>query len=112
MKRNESGLNRQKSKVVSPAILIVFAIVVGMTALGCGPARPSGPLRRLHILSVPRPPAADPSHCSNGIVVRDPMEHPGLVKDCETLLLIRDRLNSSLYWSGERPHTVLGGDNS
>ena len=105
MKWNESGLSRLQSKVVSPAILVFLAIAVGMAALGCGPPRPFGPLRRPFVSRSPAPPAADPSHCSNGIAVEDPSAHPGLVEDCETLLLVRDRLagdGRELYWSGQR----------
>ena len=49
--------------------------------------------------------SADPAQCSAGTVILDPMAHPGLVQDCETLLTLRDRLTGSakLNWDSDRP---------
>ncbi len=55
----------------------------------------------------PRPPAmpADPAACAAGVVVQDPPTNPGLVRDCEALLEIRDVLASraELDWTADRP---------
>ena len=53
-----------------------------------------------------RPDSASPvdtSSCSDGFVVPNPGENPGLVQDCETLLTIRDTLagRAELNWSGQ-----------
>ena len=47
---------------------------------------------------------ADPSICSAGVVVPDPLSNPGLVKDCEVLLVIRDTLagDGSLLWNDKQ----------
>ncbi len=60
----------------------------------------------LHPLGVR--PATDPAStagCAAGIAVANPADNPGLVRDCETLLSIRDILAASppLDWSGDRP---------
>ena len=46
---------------------------------------------------------ADVEACSKGVVVRNPEENPGLVKDCRTLLGMRDQLAGSgtLAWSSD-----------
>ena len=55
----------------------------------------------------PRPPAmrADPAACGAGVVVQDPPANPGLVRDCEALLEIRDVLagRAELDWTADRP---------
>ena len=55
-----------------------------------------------HVLET-RPPA-DVAACSDGAVVPDPEENPGLVEDCRVLLGIRDRLSGSatLDWGSDR----------
>ena len=48
----------------------------------------------------------DPRVCSQGDVVPEPEANPGLVRDCETLLLVRDTLVGSgkpLPWDGRTP---------
>ena len=52
------------------------------------------------------PPPAPPSpSCSNGIVVENPQENPGLVGDCKVLLAGRDTLagSATLNWSTALP---------
>ena len=72
------------------AMLVLLMILTASTWLGC--------------VGEPPPPPADPSACSNGIAVPDPLENPGLVEDCETLLLVRDTLavDRRLYWNGQK----------
>ena len=45
------------------------------------------------------------SPCSNGIVVPNPQDHPGLVGDCEVLLAVHEQLEGDLlyyiYWSAD-----------
>ncbi len=60
----------------------------------------------LHPLGVG--PAAEPvstAGCAAGTAVANPADNPGLVRDCETLLSIRDLFAASppLDWSGDRP---------
>ena len=52
----------------------------------------------------PSPEPVDVAGCSNGIAVPSPESHPLLVRDCETLLRMRDSLGSSppLNWSANR----------
>ncbi len=49
--------------------------------------------------------------CSNGIVVPNPQDHPGLVEDCTVLLRVRDTLagRATLNWSVERAITDWDG---
>ena len=51
----------------------------------------------------PRPEPVDTGQCSNGIAVEGPIQRPLLVRDCETLLTLRDSLhaNPPLNWSTE-----------
>ena len=60
-----------------------------------------------------------PDSCSNGVVVRDPGENPGLVSDCEVLLATREFLTwrSQTDWETSVPITnwrgvVVGGSPS
>ena len=50
-------------------------------------------------------PPYDTAQCSNGVVVPNPYGNPGLVRDCETLLRIRDSLGADhpLNWSTDIP---------
>ena len=55
-----------------------------------------------------RSPPADPAACSAGVVVPEPEANPGLVKDCETLLGVRETLEGprgQLNWGADRPIT-------
>ena len=81
--------NRNQRTVLS-SMLVLLTILTASTWLGC--------------VGEPPPPPADPSACSNGIAVPDPLENPGLVEDCETLLLVRDTLavDRRLYWNGQK----------
>ena len=47
----------------------------------------------------------DTAQCSNGVVVPNPDDNPGLVRDCKTLLRIRDSLGADhpLNWSTDIP---------
>ena len=47
----------------------------------------------------------DIAQCSNGVVVPNPDDNPGLVRDCKTLLRIRDSLGADrpLNWSTDIP---------
>ena len=47
----------------------------------------------------------DIAQCSNGVVVPNPYGNPGLVRDCETLLRIRESLGADrpLNWSTDTP---------
>ena len=47
----------------------------------------------------------DTAQCSNGVVVPNPYGNPGLVRDCKTLLRIRDSLGADhpLNWSTDIP---------
>ena len=53
--------------------------------------------------------------CSNGVVVPDPEENPGLVEDCRTLLSVMDTLGGSaslelsLGWGTDRPIAEWSG---
>ena len=51
------------------------------------------------------PPASPSPSCSNGLVVEDPQENPGLVGDCRVLLAGRDTLagSATLNWSTALP---------
>ena len=51
------------------------------------------------------PPVPPPVSCSNGVVVEDPQENPGLVGDCRVLLAGRDTLagSTTLNWSTALP---------
>ncbi len=53
----------------------------------------------------------DVTGCVSGIAVPDPDLNPGLVGDCETLLLIRNRVAgvAGLDWSGYRPISEWSG---
>ena len=53
----------------------------------------------------------DTAPCSEGLVIPNPEENPGLVQDCETLLTIRDTLAGrvDLGWSGQSPISDWGG---
>ena len=56
---------------------------------------------RLHALNPPLSETpTDLSPCSEGVVVPDPDGNPGLVRDCETLLVVRDKLvgHAELRW--------------
>ena len=55
--------------------------------------------------------------CSNGIVVPSPEHSPGLVRDCEGLMVVRDALTggADVNWSYDEPmlnweHVSVGGD--
>ena len=69
-----------------------------------------GPLARPQSTSAAnvRPPAPA---CANGTVVTDQADHPGLVRDCEILLGLRDALagNATLNWSVTLPITQWEG---
>ena len=39
-----------------------------------------------------RPPSTDPAECSSGVIVPEPERNPGLVKDCQALLWMRNTL--------------------
>ena len=43
--------------------------------------------------------------CENGLAVKNPEEHPDLVRDCKTLLALRDALGGDyrLDWTGDKP---------
>ncbi len=66
----------------------------------------SAPTTTPPYLLLPMPPA-EIRECSDGAVVPDPEENPGLVKDCRTLLGMRDTLAGSgtLLWSSDTPIT-------
>ena len=84
-------VRRRNRGTVLSAMLVLLTILTASTWLGCVGERP--------------PPApADPSECSNGTAVPNPSENPGLVEDCETLLLVRDTLavDRWLYWNGQK----------
>ena len=53
----------------------------------------------------PTPVTVLPPDCSNGIVVPSPLNNAGLVKDCQTLLRVRDQLagDVNLNWSDSVP---------
>ena len=53
----------------------------------------------------------DTAPCSEGFVVPNPEGSPGLVRDCETLLTMRDTLAGrvDLGWSGQSPISDWGG---
>ena len=61
--------------------------------------------RFLSRLSVSPKSPLDLAACSNGLVVAEPDENPGLVGDCETLVGIRDALAGqvALKWNEETP---------
>ena len=62
--------------------------------------------RDLRVLNPPLPEApVDLAACSAGVVVPEPESNPGLVRDCEVLLSIRDRLagGSELNWNERTP---------
>ena len=65
--------------------------------------------RDLRLLNPPHTDrSVDLAACSAGVVVPDPEENPGLVRDCEVLLSIRDRLaaDARLNWN---EHTPIAG---
>ena len=73
------------------------------------------------VLFLPRKAQAEASvdleACKDGVVVSEPAANPGLVGDCEALLLSRDMLSNSLElkWNGETPlaeweGVALGGE--
>ena len=96
-------VRRRNQRTVMSAMLVLLTIVTASTWLGCN----GGESHTREYWGTPRPPPtpppADPSQCSNGTAVPDPLENPGLVEDCETLLMVRDRLAGDgwLYWGGE-----------
>ncbi len=55
--------------------------------------------------------AAQASDCTNGIVIPDPANYPGLVSDCEVLLAARDTLRGRehLNWSASRSINTWNG---
>lgn len=55
--------------------------------------------------------AADTTGCRAGIAVANPAEHPGLVADCETLLVLQASLTGSgkLGWKTDRPLSAWDG---
>ena len=92
--KNQQEERRQNCRTVMAAMLFLLAMLSAPIWLGCaGDGPPPGP----------PPPPANPSHCSNGIVVEKPRENPGLVADCETLLRARDVLAEPgrLYWNAQ-----------
>ena len=88
-------VRRRNQRTVLSSMLVLLTMLTASTWLGCvgEPLRPR-----------PTPPPADPSQCSNGIAVPDPLENSGLVEDCETLLMVRDRLAGAgwLYWNDQK----------
>lgn len=66
-------------------------------------AHKEGPLRALNAPQTQSP--VDLAACSAGVVVSEPEENPGLVRDCEVLLSIRHRLagDSGLDWNESTP---------
>ncbi|MCY3913282.1 MAG: PQQ-binding-like beta-propeller repeat protein [Chloroflexi bacterium] len=66
----------------------------------------------LHLLGVrPTVDQVSTAGCADGTAVANPADNPGLVRDCETLLSIRDVLAASppLDWSDDRPITSWEG---
>ena len=66
----------------------------------------------LHLLGVrPTPDHVSTAGCASGTAVANPADNPGLVRDCETLLSIRDVLAASppLDWTDDRPITEWEG---
>ena len=66
----------------------------------------------LHLLGVrPTPDHVSTAGCASGTAVANPADNPGLVRDCETLLSIRDVLAASppLDWTDDRPITSWEG---
>ena len=66
----------------------------------------------LHRLGVrPTPEPVSTAGCVSGTAVANPADNPGLVRDCETLLKIRDLLAASppLDWADDRPITSWQG---
>ena len=61
--------------------------------------------------STPDSAAAQTSACTNGVAVPDPTNNPGLVSDCEALLVARDTLAGSATpdWSDDTPITDWNG---
>ena len=55
----------------------------------------------------PRPlhPPVEPAACSNGVVIPDPEANPGLVADCEALLMARDWVAEGVFldWHDDLP---------
>lgn len=68
------------------SVILLSAIVAGLDAL-------------------PDPATAQTSDCSNGVVVPDPSNNPGLVSDCEALLSVGNALQpkDELNWSAKVP---------
>ena len=101
------------------------AILAPREALWCSPWRPTAPTRRSWCGMGRSPVAANSGYadvefsiasCSGGFVVSKPEENPGLVKDCETLMGLRDALTGGtiVNWSPGTPvdeweGVVLGG---
>ncbi len=54
----------------------------------------------------PRP---DTASCGAGVIVPDPAANPGLVRDCETLLQMRDLLGAQGRWSENQPIATWQG---
>ena len=77
-------VGRSSRRTVKSAILFLWAGIATLMVAGC--AFTTGQI--------------ETSLCSNGVVVADPQENPGLVADCVTLLGIRDTLagDASLNW--------------
>ncbi len=63
--------------------------------------------RHALVAANPRPPhpPLEPAACSNGIVIQDPEANPGLIADCEALLMARDWVAEGVFldWHGDLP---------
>ena len=89
-------VRRHNRRAVITAMLVLAALLSASTWLGCNEGYAPPP--------PPTPPPADPTQCTNGIIVEDPLKHPELVKDCETLLGLRDLLGGGkLFWIEDTP---------
>ena len=92
-----TDVSRRNRRTIPATLFVLLMFLTASTWLGCLPPPRPPP---------PTPPPADPNECSNGTAVPHPSDYFELVKDCEILLLIRDRLagdGRNLYWSGQRP---------
>ena len=89
------------SKVARPLLVTVSRDGTDLRALAG--AHDDDDLRALDPPQPDRP--VDLAACSAGVVVPDPEANPGLVRDCEVLLSIRDRLagGSELNWNEKTP---------
>ena len=76
-------VRRRSRRTIVSSMLFLLMFLSASTWLGCGEFPP---------LYEPSPLPADPAQCNNGIVVPLPLENRELVKDCGTLLQIRDGL--------------------